>query len=58
MFQIEHLPIVVNEKMVDENGEPLKEAAIFKDRLECHPSMEDKMKEAQEHIKNKTFVTE
>ena len=39
------LPIVGNESYVDENGNPTKSANIYTDRIECHPSMIEKVME-------------
>jgi len=42
------LPIVEDENHVDENGNPRNDAAIYPDKLICHPDMKEKLQQAKE----------
>jgi hypothetical protein len=44
-IDLSKLPLVENEKLVDDKGAPLQEALIFEDRIECHPQIAWKVEE-------------
>lgn len=48
------LPIVTDEEMVDDKGNPKKEAHIYEDKITCHPSLKDQLEEGLEFFFNRS----
>lgn len=46
MMDLTKLKIKTDENFVDENGDPRKDAEIYKNYILCHPSMKESLIEA------------
>lgn len=53
MINLNNLPIVTDENLVDENGNPRKDAEIFQDKIVCHPDLKKQVQEAFKIFFNK-----
>lgn len=55
---ISNLPIEASEDMVDEEGNPRKDVLIQNDKLLCHPSMIEKLREGMKLLIERKFVNQ
>ncbi len=47
MFDFSKATIIVDDKLIDKKGNPIKEVLILQgNRLKCHPDMKEKLEEA------------